>query len=128
MRDLNIGRLWSRGAMASPVPEPLWTGEAVPQAVALGVLALAHLFDYASFLVMVNRHGLGAEANPIVVMLAQLAGLPGLTIAKIVTVAFAAGLMILIAPHRKRLAMGLLVFGVGAGMVGGISNVLTLQA
>ena len=77
---------------------------------------------------MVNRHGMGAEANPIVVMLAQVAGLPGLTIAKVVTVAFAAGLMILIAPHRKRLAMGLLVFGVGAGMVGGISNVLTLQA
>jgi len=102
------------------------SGEAVPQAVALGVLALAHLFDYASFLVMVNRHGLAAEANPIVVILAEAAGLPGLTIAKVVTVTFAAGLMILIAPHRRRVALGLLVFGISAGLVGGVSNVLTL--
>jgi hypothetical protein len=75
---------------------------------------------------MVDRHGLGAEANPVVVMLAQAAGLPGLTIAKIATVAFAALLILLIAPHRRRVAMGLLVFGIGAGMVGGISNVATL--
>jgi hypothetical protein len=98
----------------------------VPQALALGVLALAHLFDYTSFIVMVDRHGLGAEANPIVVALAQELGLPGLTLAKIVTVAFAALLMTLIAPHRRRIAMGLFMFGVAAGLVGGISNVATL--
>ncbi len=98
----------------------------MPHAISLAVLALAHLFDYTSFLVMVERHGLAAEANPIVVEIAQHAGLPGLTIAKVVTVAFAALLMVLFAPRRRRLAMGLLVFGIGAGLVGGISNVATL--
>ena len=47
---------------------------------------------------MVDKHGLAAEANPIVVLLAEQAGLPGLTIAKVATVAFAAMLMVLIAP------------------------------
>jgi hypothetical protein len=98
----------------------------VLQAVALGVLALAHIFDYASFLVMVDRHGLAAEANPIVVQLAEGAGLPGLTLAKVLTVGFAAVLLTVIAPRRKRLAMGLFVFGVGAGLLGGISNIATI--
>ena len=98
----------------------------MPQAIALGVLALAHLFDYGTFLVMVDKHGLGAEANPIVVQLAEQAGLPGLTLAKIATVAFAAILMTLIAPRRRRLAMGLLMFGVAAGLLGGLSNIATL--
>jgi len=98
----------------------------LPQVVGFAVLALAHFFDYASFIVLVGRHGLAAEANPIVVHIAQAAGLPGLTLAKVATVLFAASLMVLIAPRRKRLAMGLLMFGVAAGMVGGISNVASL--
>ena len=95
----------------------------MPQIAALAVLALAHLFDYASFLVLIDRHGLAAEANPIVVEIAQTAGLPGLTLAKVATVAFAAVLMVVIAPRRRKLAMALLVFGVCAGLVGGVSNV-----
>lgn len=111
--------------MASPVPSVIgW--ETVPQVIALAVLAFAHLFDYASFLVMVDRHGMRAEANPVVVMLAQEIGIPGLTVAKFVTVAFAASLMVIIAPRRRRLAIGLLTFGVAAGMVGGLSNIATL--
>jgi hypothetical protein len=98
----------------------------VPQAIGLSVLALAHLFDYASFLVMVDRHGLAAEANPIVVRIAQNLGIPGLTLAKIATVGFAALLMFVIAQRRRRLAMGLLTFGVAAGMLGGFSNIATL--
>ncbi len=98
----------------------------MPQLLSFAVLALAHVFDYASFIVMVEKHGLAAEANPIVVQLAEQAGLPGLTIAKIATVTFAAVLMILIAPRRRRLAMGLLMFGVGAGLLGGLSNIATI--
>ena len=33
----------------------------MPLPLALGVLTLAHFFDWASFLIMVGRHGLGAE-------------------------------------------------------------------
>jgi hypothetical protein len=98
----------------------------MPLPAVLGVLALAHFFDWASFLVMIARHGLVAEANPIVVRLAEEVGLLGVTLAKVATVAFAALLAVLIAQRRPRMAMVLLTFGVAAGMVGGISNVVTL--
>jgi hypothetical protein len=98
----------------------------MPLPLALGFLTLAHFFDWASFLVMIARHGLEAEANPIVVRLVEEAGVPGVTLAKVATVAFAALLAVLIAPRRRRTAMVLLTFGVAAGMVGGISNVATL--
>ena len=111
--------------MASPVPSAELT-ETVPQLAAIGVLALAHLFDYASFLVMIGRHGLDAEANPVVVHLIQELGLPGVTVAKLVTVTFAALLALVIAPRRRRLAMTLITFGVVAGLVGGLTNIATL--
>lgn len=93
------------------------------QVIAISVLALAHFFDWATFLVLISRHGLAAEANPIVVRIAQTTGIPGLTLAKILTVAFAASLMLLIAPRRRWLAYSLLAFGVAAGLVGGFSNI-----
>ena len=98
----------------------------MPLPAALAVLLLAHIFDWASFVVMIGRHGLGAEANPIVVTLVQETGVPGVTVAKLATVAFAALLALLIAPKRRRMAMVLLSFGVAAGLLGGISNLATL--
>jgi hypothetical protein len=98
----------------------------VPQVIALAALALAHLFDYASFLLMINRHGLSAEANPIVVQIAEDAGIPGLTIAKLATVGFAVVILVILAPRRRRVAMGLLMFGIAAGLIGGVSNIATL--
>ena len=50
------------------------------------ILGSAHFFDYASFLVMTSRHGLMAEYNPLVVALAQLLGLLGLTLVKVASV------------------------------------------
>ena len=97
----------------------------MPLPLALGVLALAHVFDWASFLVMIARHGLGAVANPIVVTLFEESGVPGVTLAKLATVAFAGLLAVLIAPKRRRMAMVLLTFGVAAGLVGGFSNIAT---
>ena len=55
---------------------------------ALSLLAMAHLFDFVTFLVMTSRHGLAAEFNPVVVTVAQDYGLPGLTLAKAATVIF----------------------------------------
>lgn len=89
----------------------------------LGLLAVAHFFDYASFLVLITRHTLAAEANPIVVRIATSTGIAGLTFAKVATVAFAALLILLVAPRHPRLSMFLLFFGVAAGLVGGFSNV-----
>jgi hypothetical protein len=122
-RVLNDSRLVDALSSGESVPGVQRRWLTVPQVVGLGILALAHLFDYASFLVLVSRHGLAAEANPVVVRIAQAAGIPGLTLAKVATVGFAALLMLLIAPKRRRLAYGLLVFGIAAGLIGGISNV-----
>lgn len=98
----------------------------MPLPAALVILALSHFFDWASFLVMIARHGIGAEANPIVVALVEETGVPGVTVAKLATVAFAALLAVLIAPKRRRMAMVLLTFGVVAGLVGGFSNIATI--
>ena len=95
-------------------------------ALALVALGLAHLFDYASFLAMVARHGIAAEANPVVVSLTQEMGLPGLTVAKIVSVVFAASLVTVLASRRRNVAIVVLVFGVAVGVLGGISNIAAL--
>jgi len=87
------------------------------------MLGLAHFFDYASFLVMTSRHGLMAEYNPLVVALAQLFGLPGLTLMKVASVVLLTAVVIIISPRRPKLAASVLVIGVCAGLVGGLSNV-----
>jgi hypothetical protein len=93
---------------------------------ALAALALAHLFDYVSVMAMVARHGLSAEANPIVVSLALETGLTGLTIAKVAAVSFSAVLLVVIGSRHRRLAMVMLMVGIAVGVVGGLSNVATL--
>ena len=117
------GRLMDALSSGETAPGVQRGSLSVPQLLAFSVLALAHFFDYATFLILVGRHGLAAEANPIVVRIAQTAGIPGLTLAKVATVGFAFTLMLLIAPKRRKLAAGLLVFGVAAGLVGGLSNI-----
>jgi hypothetical protein len=98
----------------------------MPVPVAVAVLALAHLFDLGSFIVMTRIHGLSAEANPVVVKLAQQAGLPGLTFAKIVAVVLGASVFMVLAPKRPKLAAVVLFFGIAAGVIGGISNLASI--
>jgi hypothetical protein len=50
-------------------------------AMGIGLLIFAHVADYATFVVMVARHGLGEELNPLVVTIAQDYGLTLLTMA-----------------------------------------------
>ncbi|MEO7119400.1 MAG: hypothetical protein ABIZ34_10555 [Candidatus Limnocylindrales bacterium] len=90
---------------------------------ALAALAVAHLFDFSSFLVMTSRHGLQAEFNPVVVALAQDFGLPGLTIAKIGSVVLLATVVFLLREKYRKVATMVLVIGIVAGLTGGISNV-----
>ncbi|MDQ3937727.1 MAG: hypothetical protein M3253_03495 [Chloroflexota bacterium] len=93
------------------------------------VLLAAHLFDLLSFLVMTDRLGMAAEANPIVVLLAESVGLPGLTVAKLASVVIGGSVFVMLARgRRRRLAMAVLTFGVGAGLVGGLTNVATIYA
>jgi len=95
-------------------------------AFALVVLSLAHIFDYTSFLALMQRHGLAAEANPLVVALTLETGLPGLTLAKIVSVAFATIMVSVIASRNRKIAVAVLVFGTAAGLLGGFSNIAAL--
>lgn len=89
-------------------------------------LVVAHAFDYVTFLIMTSKHGLAAELNPVVVSLATQFGLPGLTIAKMASVAFLAGVVILAAPQRRRVAGTLAVIGITIGVFGGVSNIASI--
>lgn len=93
---------------------------------AIIVLALAHAFDYLTFLAMTAKHGLAAELNPVVVTLAEQFGLPGLTIAKLASVGFLAAVVLLAAPQRRRVAGALLVIGISVGVLGGVSNIASI--
>jgi hypothetical protein len=95
-------------------------------AVAIGALILAHVADYATFLVMVARGGLGAEANPIVATLLGDWGLALLTVAKFATVLLVASVFLIVGRERPRMASGVLAFGVMIGALGAFSNVLTI--
>ena len=95
-------------------------------AIALGVLAVAQLFDYLTFMVMIDRHGLAAELNPIVVALANNVGLFGLTMVKAGAVVFLGFAVLLLMPRRRHAATVVLSVGVVLGVVGGVSNVMTI--
>ena len=94
--------------------------------VALGILALAQLFDYVSFMFMIERHGLAAELNPIVVALAENVGLVGLTLVKAGAVLFLGFAALLLMPRRPHVAVGVLAVGIVLGVIGGVSNVMTI--
>lgn len=96
-------------------------------AATLTLLALAHLFDFGTFLVMTSRHGLAAELNPIVIYMDTTFGLPGLTVAKLASVVFlAVTAVILYRARRNRIATALLMIGVAAGIIGGCSNIASM--
>jgi hypothetical protein len=94
--------------------------------IAISLLALAHAFDFASFLVMVARRGFGTEANPVVRQIATHTGLEGITIAKVATVVLAASIVVILSRNHKVMAGVLLVFAIAAGVVGGLSNIATM--
>ena len=94
--------------------------------IALSILALAHAFDFVSFLAMIVRHGINAEANPVVKQIAIQDGLPGITIAKIATVVLAASVIVILGRRHRVLAGVLLVFAILAGFVGGVSNIASM--
>lgn len=97
-------------------------------AAAIGLLILAHLADYVTFVLMVARHGLQAEVNPIVATIAQDHGLLLLTLAKVATVLLVASVFLVVGRTRPRLAAGVLLFGVLVGGLGAFSNIATLRA
>lgn len=95
-------------------------------ATAIGLLILAHVADYATFIVMVVRHGLGTEMNPLVVRIAEDHGLALLTMAKFATVLLVAATFLVLSRSRPRLGASVLAIGVVVGGLGAFSNLATM--
>jgi len=98
---------------------------------AVTTLITAQLFDFGTFVRMVERHGAAAEANPLVGALFLDFGLPMLLVFKIVLVAFEVAVVAVLAhqgrPRSHQVLAGLVLgTGIVAGLVGGLSNALTL--
>jgi len=96
----------------------------------IAALVAAQLFDYGTFTLMVERHGIGAEANPLVANGFAVYGLPLVAISKLALVVLVGAIIVLLGrggPGRAatpRLAGLVAVLAVGAGLVGGLSNIL----
>ena len=97
-------------------------------AAGIGLLIMAHVADYVTFVVMVAREGLGTELNPIVATIAADWGLALLTVAKFATVLFVAATVLIVGRTRPRLAGFVLAFGIFIGGLGAFSNVATIGA
>jgi len=96
----------------------------------LAALIAAQLFDYGTFTLMVDRHGIAAEANPLVASGFAVYGLPLVAVSKIALVILVGAVIVLLGrggPGRAatpRLAGFVAVLAVGAGLIGGLSNIL----
>ena len=125
------GRLSGRGHL---VAAPVLTTFARPAGpilrFRLATLLAAQLFDFGTFTLMVNRHGIVAEVNPIVAQGFETFGMPVLAISKIALVVLLGSIVIVLARDRasggpiRGLAAAITMLAVAGGLVGGISNVL----
>ena len=95
-------------------------------AIGIGLLIIAHAADYATFVLMVARHGLTTELNPIVVSIANEYGLALLTVAKFATVLLVAATFLVVGRTRPRVAAAVLAVGVFVGGIGTLSNIATI--
>jgi hypothetical protein len=95
-------------------------------AAGIALLIIAHIADYTTFVVMVARRGLGAEANPLVATIYEDWGLALLTVAKFATVLLVAAVFLIVGRERPRVAAAVLAFGVFIGAMGALSNIATI--
>ncbi len=97
----------------------------------IAALVAAQMFDYGTFTVMVERHGIRAELNPIVAHGFAAFGLPIIALAKLALVVLIGSIIVVLAQDRRasrgtlRIATFVTLIAVVAGLVGGISNILT---
>jgi hypothetical protein len=125
------GRLSGRGtAVASALIPTVIRSNGPLLRFRLATLLAAQLFDFGTFTLMIDRHGISAEMNPIVAQGFDTYGLPVLIFAKIALVVLLGAIVVLLArdhpTHRAvpGMAAFITVLAVSAGLIGGISNVL----
>ena len=88
----------------------------------------AQLFDFATFTMMIARHGIAGEANPIVAQGFVAFGLPIVMIGKIALIVLCGSLQVVLLRSvdrgrtSGRLATLVALLAVTAGLAGGISN------
>ena len=95
-------------------------------AFGIALLIAAHAMDYGTFLVMVVRHGLTMEANPLVAALAEQYGLVLLTAAKVAAVLLVAATFMHLTRSHPRAARSVLGVGIVVGTFGAFSNVISI--
>ena len=97
----------------------------------IAALVAAQLFDYGTFTLMVERHGIRAELNPIVANGFAAFGLPIVALAKLALVVLIGSIIVILAHDRRssrgtmRIATFVTMIAVAAGLIGGISNIVT---
>jgi hypothetical protein len=97
----------------------------------LAALFAAQFFDLGTFSVMVGRHGIAAELNPIVVQGFVGWGMLLVVVAKLALFVLVGSIVVLLARYPARrtslsLAAVVTVMAVVAGFTGGVSNLATL--
>ena len=96
----------------------------------LATLLAAQLFDFGTFTIMVARHGIEAETNPLVAHGFMAFGLPILAAGKAAQVVLVGSILVILGrflaaqPGIRRIATSVALLAVAGGMVGGVSNVL----
>jgi hypothetical protein len=125
------GRLTGRGPVVAAALIPALIRPSGPiLRFRLAALFAAQLFDFGTFTLMVGRHGIMAEVNPLVAQGFVAFGLPLLVVVKLALVVLLGSIVVLLGREgpsgrpSSRLAAGVAVLAVAAGLVGGVSNVL----
>jgi hypothetical protein len=110
-----------------PMPSVLMTPMSIVR-LRLATILAAQLFDFATFTMMIARHGIAGEANPIVAQGFVAFGLPVVVIGKIALIVLCGSLQVVLlrsVDGRRaswRLATLVALLAVTAGLAGGISN------
>ena len=93
-------------------------------------MVAAQLLDLVTFVTMIGRVGVRAEANPFVVDVLERGGLPDLVLAKVALMVLigAVAVCLMALGRRGSAGVGWAVLGIAiaAGVVGGWSNALTM--
>ena len=124
------GRLGGRGVSVATSPSAVLVPPhplIVPFRVA-AVLA-AQLFDLATFTIMVGRHGIGTELNPLVAHGFAGFGMPMVVVMKVALVVLLGATIVVLGRGRSDTwtrvwAATIAVSAVVAGLIGGISNTM----
>ena len=97
----------------------------------LAALFAAQFFDLGTFSLMVDRHGVAAEVNPIIAHGFAGWGMVLVVVAKLALVVLVGSIVVLLAEHpRRRASLGIAavvtVAAVAGGFTGGVSNLAAL--